>query len=176
GNPAARVMAIDSDRQSLKSTQRMCACAPNVSERLFLVWGFVSNEPNQAVDFRSAHQAALQALSEPGVSGRPDQIRYICLDSAAVEKSIPRHTLDSLIPADLLPNTPILIKCDVEGAELLVLKGAERFLAERHPALLLSVHPPTLPNYGATKEDVRSFLLGHQYGIKVIAIDHEEHW
>jgi hypothetical protein len=154
----------------------MCACAPNVSERLSLVWGFASNEPNAAVNFRQAHQNALKALNEPGISGRPEEVHYICLDSAVVETAIPRHSLDNLIPSGESTTVPILIKCDVEGAELLVLKSAERLLAERHPALLLSVHPPTLPNYGATKEDVRSFLSGHGYDISIVAVDHEEHW
>jgi FkbM family methyltransferase len=175
-NPSARVIALDSDRQSLKSTQRMCACAPNVSERLFLVWGFASDEPTQAVDFRDAHQTTLRALAQPGITGKPDDVHYVCLDSDAGEASIARHSLDHLIPSESLPGASILLKCDVEGAELLVLKGASRLLSQRHPALLISVHPPTLPKYGATKEEVRSFLSSHGYAISILAIDHEEHW
>jgi hypothetical protein len=64
----------------------------------------------------------------------------------------------------------------VEGAELLVLRGAKRLLAERRPALLLSVHPWALPANGGTKEDLLSFLSDQGYVVEVIAVDHEEHW
>ncbi len=40
---------------------------------------------------------------------------------------------------------PDLIKIDVEGAELLVLQGAQRILARHKPALILGVHPYWLP-------------------------------
>ena len=176
-NPSSRVIAIDSDRQSLKSAQKICACAPRVNERLSLAWGFVSDEPTNQIDYCTAHQVALRELNQPGILGGPDLIHYVCLDTTdAAEKAIPRHTLDNLIPSTALPGAPMLIKCDVEGAEMLVLKSARRLLAERHPALLLSVHPPQLPKYGTTKDDLRAFLSGYGYNIEVIAVDHEEHW
>ena len=40
---------------------------------------------------------------------------------------------------------PDLVKIDVEGAELLVLRGARKLLRESHPALILAVHPYWLP-------------------------------
>lgn len=176
-NTSSRVIAIDSDRHSLKVAQKLCACAPQVNERLSFVWGFVSDEPTDQIDYYAAHRVALRELNQPDMSGRPELIHYVCLDTTDVtEKAIARHTLDNLIPTTALPGAPILIKCDVEGAELLVLKGARRLLAERHPALLLSVHPPQLPKYGTTKDDLRAVLSGYGYTIDVIAVDHEEHW
>ena len=71
---------------------------------------------------------------------------------------------------------PTLLKTDIEGAELFMLRGARCFLLERSPSLLLSVHPQILPRYGHTKEDVAAFLGELNYKIQVLEIDHEEHW
>jgi FkbM family methyltransferase len=176
-NLKARVVAIDSDLQSLKAAQQLCSYAPDVGERLSLIWGFVSNEPTVKCDFRQGNEITIEALKKPGITGNPESVHYVCLDLATPdEESFPRHSLDNLIPAESPPGQTILIKCDVEGAELLVLRGAERLLAERHPTLLVSVHPSALPRYGTTKEEVRSFLLARNYEVSVIAVDHEEHW
>src|SRR5262249_19525458 len=60
---------------------------------------------------------------------------------------------------------PRLIKIDVEGAELLVLKGASHTLTECKPIVILAIHPWWLPK-GQTPDDVVSFLLSHGYLIK----------
>jgi hypothetical protein len=44
-----------------------------------------------------------------------------------------------------LGRTPDLMKIDVEGAELLVLRGATQLLHKFHPAIILAVHPYWLP-------------------------------
>lgn len=67
--------------------------------------------------------------------------------------SVPAITLD--IAADL-NGMPDVIKIDIEGAELLALRGAHRVLRERKPVLLVEVHTPEigvefyplLENYG----------------------------
>ena len=47
-------------------------------------------------------------------------------------------TLDHL--SEEIATTPGLLKIDVEGAELEVLRGASRLLAERHPHVVLETH------------------------------------
>ena len=69
-----------------------------------------------------------------------------------------------------------MIKCDVEGAELLVLQGVTRILAEFRPTLLISVHPPYLPRFDGSVEEISALLAGAGYNARVIDIDHEEHW
>jgi len=73
-----------------------------------------------------------------------------------------------------IPARPILIKCDVEGAELMVLDGARHLLTSHHPALLLSVHHSMLPDYESIKEDVAKFLEALGYIIDIVSIDHED--
>jgi len=47
-------------------------------------------------------------------------------------------TLDQF--AESLSVAPGFIKCDVEGAELLVFRGAAKILAERHPVIMTEMH------------------------------------
>jgi FkbM family methyltransferase len=53
------------------------------------------------------------------------------------------HALDELIAAGTI-EAPDVIKLDVEGAELLVLKGASTLLASSKPILLIEVHSRSL--------------------------------
>jgi len=89
---------------------------------------------------------------------------------------VPIHRLDDLFDEGLSPDRPILIKCDVEGAELLVLNGGMALLGRHQPELLLSVHPQILATIGQSKEMLADLLAERGYRYRCIAIDHEEHW
>ncbi len=52
-------------------------------------------------------------------------------------------TVDARVAAGELP-PPDVMKIDVEGAELAVLRGAERVLRERRPRLLVELHTPEM--------------------------------
>ena len=52
-------------------------------------------------------------------------------------------SLDSAVSQGKLP-VPTIMKIDVEGAELSLLRGAERLLREHHPTLFLATHGPVL--------------------------------
>jgi FkbM family methyltransferase len=58
---------------------------------------------------------------------------------------------------------PDLLKIDVDGAEMSVLRGMSRILKEGKPDLLLEVHPTLLPLFGSTASEVCSFLHGLDY-------------
>lgn len=53
--------------------------------------------------------------------------------------------------------TPDVMKIDVEGAELAVLKGAERIIKSRRPTILLSTHAEAL------RTQCLEFLMGNGY-------------
>jgi hypothetical protein len=115
------------------------------------------------------------ALARSGVRGDIGTTRYLCLtDRDAVDQ--PQYSVDDLMTPELSTTRRALIKCDVEGAELLVLRGAARLIERSRPAILVSVHPAALAHYGHARSDVEAFLTAFGYGIEVIAIDHEEHW
>jgi FkbM family methyltransferase len=59
---------------------------------------------------------------------------------------------------------PQLLKVDVEGAELAVLQGAARLLAEHSPLLLVEMEEKTLRLAGLSRQDIMDFLatLGYR--------------
>lgn len=56
---------------------------------------------------------------------------------------VPMETLDHLQGTGEIP-PPDLVKIDVEGAEAMVLKGAERLLREHRPRLFMEIHSRSL--------------------------------
>jgi FkbM family methyltransferase len=77
--------------------------------------------------------------------------------------SVAARSLDSLIAEGRLPR-PTVIKLDIEGAEILALRGAKRLLAasERPRALFIEVHDTFLPGFGSSADEVYALL--HEYG------------
>jgi FkbM family methyltransferase len=172
-DPSVEVVAFDSDLASIAATRRMCEHASG--RRLRLVHGFLGQTPTESKSLASAVAATKATLVQTGVRGDVGTTRFVCLTDPDVG-SIPCRRLDDLFSAEVVERRPLLIKCDVEGAELLVLCGAENLLRSARPDLLLSIHPPALPGYGHSREGVREFLEGTGYEIRCVEVDHEEHW
>jgi FkbM family methyltransferase len=73
--------------------------------------------------------------------------------------------------------TPDAITMDVEGAEVLVLEGAEQTLAQHHPVLWISVHPDmAFTNHGVKPRRIFDYLERFGYQATHLATDHEEHF
>lgn len=172
-DPEVEVVAFDSDLASLAATRRMCQYA--TGDRLRLVYGFVAESPTERVTLVEAVASTTAALVRSGVRGDPGALRYVCIADANTA-AVPARRLDDLFGEPPAHGRRMLIKCDVEGAELLVLLGAKSLLQHGHTEMLLSVHPPALPAYGHTVEQVRAFVEGCGYAIECFAVDHEEHW
>jgi FkbM family methyltransferase len=172
-DPISEVIAIDGDIESVAATRRFCQYAPTPT-RLTTIHGLITDDapPSSLTDAVSRTKARLLAFPAQGTL---QSIKYADLHSAS--EDLPRYRLDDLL-VSAISNRPTLIKCDVEGAELFVLRGAARLLSETRCELLLSVHPQCgmMAVYGHTVEDVRKFLEHLDYQIKVVAEDHELHW
>ena len=166
----AEVVAFDSDLASLAAVRRLCRYAEG--NRLGLVHGFIAHTSDDAASLALAMAATEEALA-PVMAGSPT--RYICLGDTR-HGTIPCRRLDDLISDEIVNGRRLLIKCDVEGAELLVLTGAEMALRRYRPTLLVSVHPEALPAYGDSKQKLQNFLRALGYDHVCLAIDHEEHW
>jgi FkbM family methyltransferase len=161
----AQVLALDSDLASLKSTERMCRHAGNPS----LLWGFVSERHESGITLDGLRELTARNLEESGVTGEPGTNRYVCIGE---DDSVPFHALDGLLPRGI----STLIKCDIEGAELFMLRGASGFIASERPYISLSVHPPALSWFGHDVTQVHEFLEKNKYTVEVLSVDHEEHW
>ena len=56
-----------------------------------------------------------------------------------------------------------LIKCDVEGAELLVFRGAERTIAKWRPIVFCEINAEFCTRYGYRMEDLFDFFVARSY-------------
>src|SRR5271154_3930327 len=74
--------------------------------------------------------------------------------------------IDSLVKE--LGSRPSLLKIDVEGFELEVLRGASDLLSSGRPILIIEVHPPQLDLSGGAEELLFQFLRDHRYAWEVI--------
>jgi FkbM family methyltransferase len=108
----------------------------------------VSAKPGEAV-FELLGRDVLNRLSPDGtVSG----------DHTSITVDV--TTLDALVAG----GPPSLIKIDVEGSELNVLRGASRLLVEHSPVLLFE-HCGHGAQFGISPADMRAFLHGVGYGM-----------
>lgn len=73
-------------------------------------------------------------------------------------------TLDQLIRDHAL-NRVTFVKIDVEGAELMVLRGMTETLRRLRPIIVLELVPNLLANLGTTKDEVIAFLSSFSYSI-----------
>jgi FkbM family methyltransferase len=81
-------------------------------------------------------------------------------DVADGTESVSGHALDDLVGA---LGSPALIKVDVEGAELLVLRGAQGVLQNARPALILEVYRPHLEAFGYDVPALEMYLSSLGY-------------
>ncbi|MEO8577452.1 MAG: FkbM family methyltransferase [Gemmatimonadales bacterium] len=172
-DPDAHVIAIDADLPSLEVTRRMCRYAPRAKGSLDLILGLIGPAEKSSPTFETAVARTHAALKAANFGSGDVHTNYVVLDTQISPDSLPRMSLDELIAPDM---RPVLIKCDVEGAEQSVLEGASRTLASTGVTLLVSVHPQFVARYGGSVERIRALIEDAGYAIEVVGIDHEEHW
>jgi FkbM family methyltransferase len=71
-------------------------------------------------------------------------------------------TLDDLVQ-DKGPLRPALVKIDVQGAEMLVLKGANGILRKAGPALFVELHEEGLNRFGTSVSEIVKYLSDYDY-------------
>jgi FkbM family methyltransferase len=129
-----------------------------------------------------ARNLAANGLSDAVIVNRPvaDRHRLVGYARASREPGLsmrdPAGAAESgLVPAETVTLDaffaergawPDLIKIDVEGAELEVLRGAREIVARHHPVLFVEVHPRLLGNFGSSAEQVYAFLREHGYALE----------
>lgn len=76
------------------------------------------------------------------------------------------ESVDNLIERKEIPY-PTVVKIDIEGAEMMALKGMEKLLnAKEKPRLLfIELHPDFLPSFRTSTEEIFSFLANLNYTI-----------
>lgn len=90
------------------------------------------------------------------------------------EVDVPEVTIDDYVK--YVQVVPDAITIDVEGAEFLVLKGAEETLKNHHPKVWVSIHPDLgLRDYNLNPMELMEFMYSFGYKSEFLGVDHEEH-
>jgi len=85
------------------------------------------------------------------------------LAEPADELTIPSVTLDGFCSRQGL--RPDLMKIDVEGAELHVLRGARNVLADSRPLIYCEIHPQQMANCGGSVNELTGLLSETGYDV-----------
>lgn len=106
----------------------------------------------------NAKDAALDGLKDTKRRG----------NTKAVE--VPMITLDSWWISENKIKVSI-IKIDTEGAELLILRGAENCIKENKPVIFLEIEPMNLKAYSYNESDIFGYLKNINYTLKALNKD-----
>lgn len=98
----------------------------------------------------SMGKLSTSSFQEGNQGGRKIQVRTVALDGLLATGKI---------------QPPSVMKIDVEGAELMVLRGAQELLANHRPTLFMEIHSPELAR------DCRTLLEQTGYDVQVLERD-----
>jgi FkbM family methyltransferase len=122
--PAGRVLAFDPNPESVRRLEEIAGAAGNVVVHA----SALSDAPGVAVLHVPVHSGArLDALGHLGDAAGNDEIAL----------TVPTVMLDEVLDAE--DRHVRFVKCDVEGHELAVLRGASNVLEDERPALLVEI-------------------------------------
>lgn len=130
--------------------------------------GFVADESDGPPWISGSDWPSFADVDAPEIGGMA--YRYL-----GGEHPIPRITIDDLV--SLSGIVPDAITMDIEGAELVAMRGAARTLRTYRPIVWISIHPDLMErDFGHTKRELKEFMMGCGYDADLLEIDHEEHW
>lgn len=93
-----------------------------------------------------------------------DSMPFITHSATDKTITVPTDTLDNLLQNQPLANLT-LAKMDIEGAEILALKGALSLLKQQRPHVWILEINDTVSNFGHQKQDLVDFLNSYGYNL-----------
>jgi len=84
--------------------------------------------------------------------------------------------LDDWLAANAANHDIHVIKLDIEGAEMLALRGMRRLLSERRPALVIEGFDDLLREFGSTIDELKSFVQELGYREVMPVYDGNTYW
>ena len=93
-----------------------------------------------------------------------DSMPFISNTATNKSISVTTNTLDNLLQNQSLDNLT-LAKMDIEGAELLALKGAKNLLNQTYPPVWIMEINDTVNNFGHQKQEVVKLLHDYRYSL-----------
>lgn len=122
---------------------------------------------NAAVSDQSGETSFLHVVAAPEFSGMRQRAYPGYEDSPRQTLTVQVQRLDDSLPPDFHPS---LIKIDVEGAELLVLRGARETLRMHRPAVIFEHGVGAADRYGYGSEEIHDLLCG-ELGMRIFDFD-----
>ena len=149
--PEGHVLAFEADPHYARATHHAIRLMRMKGVQLF---PFGLSDRAEEMPLRVVDEASRR------VSGLGYIDRTAATDAAGVTL-VRLETLDSLIPAHPELLRTAFLKCDVEGYELFVLKGARRVLSEARPAVVLEIG--NFEKHGYSARDLHAFFRELRY-------------
>lgn len=111
--------------------------------------------PVQASGAMAAGQAYIGGRDDDR-TGKEKQVRWAATRDVSAEVV----ALDEFLPK---VESLSLVKCDIEGAELLCFRGAERLIGEHLPTVICEINPWFLEGFGLRLEELLGFFEERGY-------------
>ena len=138
----------------------------------------LNNSDIRIIEMAASEKAGIEIFNiatESGLSRLAnEQVNLFGLELLQ-QKEIKANSVDNIL-RELIPDNPInLIKIDVEGHELKVLKGAEATLKNNKPVLILEINHEALQQNNVSYLDILNFLRKFSYEFYMIE-SHSADW
>ena len=112
----------------------------------------------------------------PAASDGPEcgGMAYRYMFDKAHAADVPTITIDRIAAATRPPDA---ITIDIEGAELVALRGAKKVLKNFRPLVWVSIHDDLMErDFGHLPSELHAFMEDYGYKGQFIHRDHEQHW
>jgi len=153
---SGRVIAIEADPRVFATLRRTLALNPGLEI--------------EALHLAAAAEAGKLVLNGYDEHGDNWGISSVATSQGGAAFEVPAEPLDMLLERSGVEEVGLL-KMDIEGAEVLALRGCERLLREgRIRTLLLELHPPQIAALHSTVQEVMGGL--RKNGYQLWAVDH----
>jgi FkbM family methyltransferase len=115
----------------------------------------------QVVEWAVSDRKGEAMLYTDGVEGLSPSLRLVGERGAVV---ISTDSIDNALARGELPH-PTVIKMDIEGAEILALRGMRQLLSSTNPPdrLFIELHPQFLPHFGSSVDECLSIIKFYGY-------------
>lgn len=149
--PTGKVYAFEPAPQTLQDLRDHVAIN-KMSKHIEVVDQAVSDQKGEAVFY--AHSTSGENSLNPGFAKRLSEAQAV---------KVPVTTVDEFCEKNKI--APTLLKIDVEGFEIHVLRGAQETLLRHRPSLVIEMHPMFWKEIGVTIEEIRIFFSKLDYRI-----------
>lgn len=153
---SGKVIAFEPDHETFERLKHNVSLN-NLSNIEFVSWA-VSDTQGKVILFSDGASGFAPTLREQ--KNRPG--------APTNQVTVQTRTLDEAILSGDLP-LPTVLKIDIEGAEVLCLRGASKLLrgelGDKPRLVFLELHPEFLPYFGSSRTEVHNFVLSKGYSV-----------